>query len=326
MTSKLANRVVVITGASSGIARAAAYGFAREGARLVLAARRAEVLAEVAADCLDLGAAAAVPVPTDVSDHEAVVALERRAIERFGRIDIWVNCAAVLQFGRIEETPPAVIERTIQTNVLGYFYGAQSAIRQFRQQGSGTLINVASVLGIAAQPYASAYVASKFAIRGLSDSVRQEVRDIKGIHVCTVMPFAIDTPIYQRAANYTGRVVSPIAVRYPAETVADAILSCAHHPRREVFGGQLGQLAAWQKIFAPSLTEAFVANAVELSEMTDTPADPSDGNLFEPVYDKYAVDGEWGHIPRKTSPLLLGALAAVAGLTLAVTLRPRKAY
>jgi NAD(P)-dependent dehydrogenase (short-subunit alcohol dehydrogenase family) len=162
---KLSGKVVVITGASSGSARATAHEFARAEANIALAARRETVLEEVAAECRALGGAAPA-VPTDVSNPAAVAALPNRAIETFGSIDIWINCAAVVHFGRLEETPPDIIEPVLTTNIIGYFHGAQVAVGHFSHQRRGTLINVSSVLGITAQPFASAYVASKFAIMG----------------------------------------------------------------------------------------------------------------------------------------------------------------
>jgi short-subunit dehydrogenase len=314
MTHKLSGRVAVITGASSGIARATARRFAREGMLLVLVARREQALEDVADECRARGGVALV-VPTDMSEPLAVAELAQRAVAEFGRIDIWVNCAAVLQFGRIEDTPPEILHRVFDTNLFGYALGAQAAIRQFRRQKRGTLINVSSALAATAQPYAAAYVATKFAIRGLSDSIRQEIRDEPAINVCTVLPFAIDTPIYQRAANYLGRAVKPLPVRYAADSVAETILGLARRPRREVFAGRLGGLAALAKSMAPSVTEHLIGTAVETTEIDAKPQAPHDGNLFYPRDDAYTVSGKWGHLPRIPRTVLWGGLAAmVAGV------------
>src|SRR5918998_1441564 len=109
-------RVVVITGASSGIGRATALAFASHGAHLVLAARREQALQDVAAECDGRGARRALAVPTDVTDEAAVQALARRALHEFGRIDVWVNNAAVTLFGRLEEAPPEAFRRVVETN------------------------------------------------------------------------------------------------------------------------------------------------------------------------------------------------------------------
>lgn len=290
----LAGHTIVIVGASSGVGRAAAHEFARQGARLVLAARQREVLDEVVRECENFGGKA-ICVPADVADAPAVAGIAEQATAYFGRIDVWVNCAAVLQFGRVEDTPPDVLERVITTNVVGYLYGSQAAIRQFRRQGSGILINVSSVLGIAAEACSSVYSASKFAIRGLTDGMRQEVSDAPGIHVCTVFPFAIDTPIYQRAANFTGHKVTPIHPRYSAEVVAKAIVRLARRPRPQAFAGGLAALLPWPAAVAPLLTGKLIRRAARAMQFHDAKAPMSAGNIFEPRHDDLKVSGGWKH-------------------------------
>ncbi|HET6518579.1 MAG TPA: SDR family NAD(P)-dependent oxidoreductase, partial [Geminicoccaceae bacterium] len=121
------------------------------------------------------------------------------------RIDVWVNNAAVTLFGRLEETPPEVFDRVIRTNLFGYIYGARAVVPYFREQGSGTLTNVSSIVAYAGQPYTSAYVMTKAAIRVFGECLRQELLDAPDIHVCTVLPASSDTPLFQHGANYTGR-------------------------------------------------------------------------------------------------------------------------
>ncbi|HYO72361.1 MAG TPA: SDR family oxidoreductase, partial [Archangium sp.] len=238
MSRKLQGSVVVITGASSGIGRATALAFARHGAKVVLAARNPQPLHEVASQCAELGGEALV-VPTDVTDEAAVKELAHRAVERFGRLDVWVNNAAVTGFGFFEDTPPDVFRRIIDTNFFGYVHGARAALPYFHDQGSGVLINNTSMVAKLSEPYLSAYAASKHAIRGLAQSLRQElvVTKARDIHVCAVMPATIDTPFFQHAANYTGRAAKAMPPVYPAERVARAIVGMARWPRREMFVG-----------------------------------------------------------------------------------------
>jgi NADP-dependent 3-hydroxy acid dehydrogenase YdfG len=146
MATRIDNSIVVITGASSGIGRVTARACAARGARVVLAARREEMLHDVERECRDTGGEA-LAVPTDVTREDEVEELGRRAIERFGRIDVWFNNAGVGVFGRFEDIPSDVWNRVLETNVLGYVNGARVAMRQFRAQGHGVLINNSSIVG-----------------------------------------------------------------------------------------------------------------------------------------------------------------------------------
>ncbi len=208
MPRELRDSVVVITGASSGIGRATSLRFAERGAAVVLAGRRAETLDELAAACRGRGGKA-VAVPTDVTDRSAVEDLAASAISTYGRIDVWVNNAAVTLFARFEEAPMDAYRRVIETNLFGYIYGARAVLPYFRRQAAGALINIGSVVGIVGQPYTSAYCLSKFAIRGLGECLRQELLD-QPIHVSTVLPAEIDTPVFAHAGDCTGRAVKPL--------------------------------------------------------------------------------------------------------------------
>ena len=260
MARKLGNAVVVITGASSGIGRATALGMAQRGAALVLAARRDAPLHELARECEARGGRA-IAVPTDVTNQEAVEMLAAEALERFGRIDVWVNNASVLAIGRFVDTPPEVFRQVIETNLFGYVYGARAALPVFRRQGYGVLINVGSLVSKLSQPYASVYVASKHAVRGLGMSLRQEMAldRTADIHICTIMPAPIDTPIYQHAANYAGRAVKAMPPVYSAERVARRIMRCAERPYRESFVGTMAHVLGAQSLVLPGLTERILA-------------------------------------------------------------------
>jgi NAD(P)-dependent dehydrogenase (short-subunit alcohol dehydrogenase family) len=234
----LAQSVIVLTGASSGFGRGAALEFARAGAKVVLAARRDDVLDEVANECSAEGGDAAA-CPTDVSKKEQVERLCATAIETFGRIDVWINNAGVGAIGRFERVPLEVHQQVIATNLYGTFYGSYFAYRQFLAQGHGVLINIASELGFGTMPYHSSYAAAKHGVVGFTDSLRQEVKQnrIDGVHICTIMPTAHDTPFFDHVANYTGHEVTPPQPLDDPQRVVDAIVRIARDPEdKEVVG------------------------------------------------------------------------------------------
>lgn len=306
----LRDAVVVITGASSGIGRATAQTFAEQGATVVAAARREDPLEDLVESCQATGATA-LAVPTDVSDQDEVNQLARRAVEAFGRIDIWVNNAGVAAYGKFEDIPPDVFRQVIDTNFFGVVNGCRSALPYMRQHGNGVIINVSSVVGAMGGPYNSAYAASKFAIRGFSDCLRQDLRETP-IEVSTILPAAIDTPFFEHAANYAGRVVKPIDPVYEAQKVADAIVACAIDPQREVFVGSAGKLASISRRIMPGLHERIFARQVEMNHFEDTPAPATPGNVFEPVPHGTGVSGNWKTTTNSTGKKL-GAAGLVAG-------------
>jgi short-subunit dehydrogenase len=313
MANKLRDSVVVVTGASSGIGRAAALAFADEGAVLVLAARRDVALRDVARECEARGARALV-VPTDVTDEGAVHELSRRAVDELGRIDVWVNNAAVSAFGRFEETPSDVFRRVLETNLFGYVYGTRAVLPVFREQGSGVLVMVDSVVASAPQPYTTAYVASKYAIRGFAECLRMELSldEAPDIQVCTVMPASIDTPLFQHAANFTGRQVKAMEPVTPPEKVAEAIVSVAKRPRREVLVGKGARMTTSHHAMAPGMYEKAAARQIDRDHLRDRPADRSWGNLWEPMPEYAEVSGGWREPSQGNGALGKAALAAVA--------------
>ncbi len=148
---EIQDKVVVITGASSGIGRATAHRFAERGARVVVAARRMPLLKQAVDDCAARGGNA-IAIQVDVSDPKSVDSLARQAVEGYGRVDIWVNNAAVSLFARVDEGPLEMHRRVIETNLLGHLYDARVAVRIFREQGSGVLINVSSATAMSGSP------------------------------------------------------------------------------------------------------------------------------------------------------------------------------
>lgn len=311
---QLRNRVVVITGASSGFGRGIAEKFCREGADLVLAARRGTLLEQLARDCRKRGARA-VAVETDVSEREQVEALADTALREFGRIDIWINNAGVATYGRFNDCPMEEHEQVIRTNLLGTMYGSRAALEQFRRQGSGTLINVASFAGISSFPYGGSYDASKHGIRGLDAALRQElqVNGEESIHVCTVSPTSMDTPFFEHAANHTGRPVQPIPPVYDPKLVVEAIYKLALQPRDEVAVGGHARMGKMAKRMAPRLLEKQMARRAHRAMMEQSErAQESSGNLFAPVESGTGLHGGWRRRPLTGRRLVSTALAGLS--------------
>jgi NAD(P)-dependent dehydrogenase (short-subunit alcohol dehydrogenase family) len=310
MARDLSSCVVVITGASSGIGRAAAEAFAREGARLVLAARGEAPLRETA-EALRARGAAALAVPTDVRDETAVEALAARAVDEFGRLDVWVNCAGVIAYGRFETLPAEVFRQVIETNLFGQVHGARAALRRFRAQRSGVIINLSSVWGRVTTPDVSPYVTSKFAVRAFSECLRHELRDAPDIDVATILPQAVDTPIFGRAANYAGRAVRPVPPVIDPRTVADGIVRCAQSPKREVTYRRVGRALEMLHSFAPSLYERVLPAAFEAGNYAPARTAATPGAVLDAGDGGHAIHGGW----RERRRVLAGALADAAVAT-----------
>jgi short-subunit dehydrogenase len=281
--------VVVLTGASSGIGRATALAFAGEGADLVLAARERESLDVVAAECSEAGARVLVQ-PTDVTDAEAVKRLAEAALERFGQIDVWINNVGVGAIGPFDQTPIEAHRRVVEANLLGHIYGAHAVLPHFRARGCGTLINMISVGGWVSSPYAAAYSASKFGLRGFSEALRAELADLPQVHVCDVYPTFVDTPGVTHGANYSGHRLSPPPGLVDPRRVAEVLLSLSRRPRASTYLGLGARLGIWGHALAPNLMGRLMRWVTERALERAEPRPQTDGNLFAPSRG-HGIDG-----------------------------------
>lgn len=313
---QISGSVAVVTGASSGVGRAAARALAEHGASVVLAARSEPDLEDAARECRAADGRALV-VPTDVGDEAAVRALADRALDAFGRIDVWINDAGVIAYGHFEDIPSEAYERVIRTNLLGEIYGARAALEAFHEQRSGVLINLSSLWGRVTSPYVSPYVVSKFGVRAFSECLRQGLRDqpdAKDIHVCTILPESIDTPIFRHAANYSGRSVEAVPPIADPQRVVRAILRCIERPKPETTVGVAGHLLEWgHAITPPRLYNRIVPRVFDWAVFGSSRVEPTAGNLFSPMAELNQVDGGW----RKAPAVRWRRRAAVGGMVAA---------
>lgn len=289
----VAQRVYVVTGASSGFGRGIAEQLGRHRASVVLAARRADALEEVATAVRANGGTALV-VPTDVSDAAAMERLSAATLTRFGRIDVWINNAGIGAIGRFEEIPVADQARIVDVNLKGVIYGSHLAIRQFKRQGHGILINLGSVESRVPLAYHATYAATKHAILGLDQALAQELRlaGAKRIKVVTIMPWAADTNYWQHSGNYSGRTPRMILMD-DAQKVANAIVWASVHPRKKFAVGPKAKLATFGHRLAPGLTEHIAAHVAHKVQMQDPPpAADTSGAIFEPLPGTTSVSGE----------------------------------
>jgi short-subunit dehydrogenase len=312
------DKVIVITGASSGIGRMTAQTLAKAGAKLVLAARGKDSLQETARECEEAGAQV-IAVPTDTTDRKAVDQLMRRALESFGQVDVWINGAAVSLFGKFDQTPEDAFRQVVETDFFGYVNGARVALPHFKERRQGTLINIASIVAHTPQPYTSAYVTSKAAVRALGESLRMELAldQFKDIHVCTVMPATIDTPLFQHAGNYAGRAVKAMEPVHRPEEVARVIKGLIVRPRREVIVGNDGRVMVMERRMMPGLFERLFGRRVERRHLQSLAVEPHDGNLYEPQAELDAVRGGWRQ-PSRWDTKRAGMGLAAAGAAVAL--------
>jgi len=281
--SALQGKVVVITGASSGFGKGAALKFAEEGATVVLAARRGELLEELGREC-EANGGRALAVPTDVSLRDEVERLAEAAVKGCGRIDVWVNDAGVGALGPFDRIPLEVHEQVIRTDLLGTLYGSYCAYRQFVAQGDGVLINIASELGREPAPYYSSYCAAKHGVVGLTAALRAEIAEkkLKDIHALAVLPGAHDTPFFDHAANYTGQALTAPEPLFDPQNVVETIVRLGADPRDPRIVGRHGEVTI------PNLSLADKAPAQPPSKRPGSSND-SPGAVRSPVPQGTAV-------------------------------------
>lgn len=257
MMESLDQKVVILTGASSGIGKALAIALARQGCSLVLAARRAEKLHAVAGDCRDLGAEVLVH-PTDVSDRDACKSLVNATVERFGRVDILINNAGIMMWSRFDQTEDLdTADKLMRVNYLGSVYCTRYALPHLKKTG-GRVVAVISLAGITGVPTRSFYSASKHAMTGFFNSIRIELKE-HGVSVTNIFPGFVAIEDRGRALSGDGKPLgkSPVdeSKAMTAKECADIIVDATASRKREVIMHPTGRIGQVIKAIAPGLID-----------------------------------------------------------------------
>ncbi|MFI5452762.1 SDR family NAD(P)-dependent oxidoreductase [Pedobacter sp. UC225_61] len=301
----LANKTVIITGASSGVGLATAEAFAKVGCNLILAARGELALYMAVERCKDLGASV-VGIPTDVSEYEQVKNLAKHALDLTGKIDFWVNNAGVMASGKFEEIPIEVSHQVVKTNLFGYLNGAHVVLPIFKAQGYGVLINNVSIGGFMPAPYSAVYSATKFGIKGMMECLQGEVSGERNIHICNLYPQIQRSTGNMHSAKFSGLdfKIPPFAAD-PKDTAAQ-LLNLAIKPSKNKFP----DFTSWGLKTIHSLFPNLLVNTASAGMrilMKVKYGEPTSGNILEPSKPPHQIYGETLLlIPSKQAKIALG--------------------
>lgn len=288
---KISAKTYVIIGASSGMGRGIAQQLGKYKANVVLAARRTDLLEEVAETIRKAGGNAVV-VTMDISKEEDLQRVKAAALKEYSKIDVWVNMAGVTAIGRFWEVPIEDQIRVIDVNLKGFFYASRTAVDLFITQGEGVLINVASVMGEIPLAYQSGYSATKSGIRSLDLALSQELR-LNGydkIKVVTIEPWAVDTPIWRHAANYTG-VEPKMAMMDEPQKIVNAVLRKSLRPKKIVPVGWKAQVSSFSANVFPRVSERMGGNLAEKYMIKTGPETPhTQGSIYKPIPEGRGID------------------------------------
>jgi NAD(P)-dependent dehydrogenase (short-subunit alcohol dehydrogenase family) len=286
-------RVVVVTGASGGVGRAAARAFAARGDRVALLARGREGLA-AAADEVQRAGGEAFVVSVDMSDAKAVEDAAQQVADAFGRIDVWVNNAFAGVFAPFTETTPDEFRRVTEVTYLGYVFGTRAALRHMLPRNRGTIVQVGSALAYRGVPLQSAYCGAKHAIQGFTESLRCELLHSRSrVRTTMVQLPAVNTPQFDWVLSRMPGQARPVAPVYQPEVAARAIVHAAGHPRRREYwvGGSTAATLIANAV-APGFLDRYLARTGFDSQQEQPPRDEQrggPGNLWSPA------DGPHGH-------------------------------
>lgn len=290
-------KVVVVTGASAGLGRAIAHGFAERGAKVALLARNPEALEAAAEECRRLGGEA-LAIPTDVSDAEAVERAAAEAEEKLGPIDVWVNDAMVSVFSPVKEMEASDYRRVTEVLYLGFVHGTLAALKRMLPRDRGTIIQIGSALSYRSIPLQSAYCAAKHAINGFTDSLRCELHhDGSHVKLTNVQMPAMNTVQFDWVKNRMPHNTQPVPPIFEPEIAAGVVVAAgyARWPRREYWVGTSTTMAIVGQMFIPGLLDRYLGKtAYKSQQIQDEMRDPAaPNNLYEYVPGTHSTRGKF---------------------------------
>ena len=297
------DEVVVITGASGGIGRAAARRFGSDGARVALIARGRRGLEGAAREVEQAGGRAMV-LPVDVSDYEQVEAAASSVEDAFGPIDVWVNDAMVTLYAEFLDIEPYEFRRATEVSYLGMVWGTRAALKRMVARDRGSIVQVCSAMSYRGIPLQSPYCGAKHACKGFTESVLTELLHRKSkVQVSMIQLPGVNTTQFTWGRTKLPKQTTPVPPIYQPEVAADAIHYAAHHKRRQVYVGIPTVMNILGERVAPWLLDRYLAKSGYKSQMTDQDLDPrGHDNLFEPVDEDRGAHGPFDDQAHAVSP------------------------
>jgi len=319
-SNSLKGKTVVITGASSGVGRAAAEAFAIEGCNMILVARGQEGINQAVEYCRALNVSV-IGISADMSIAEDVEKVAEEAMAISGKIDIWVNNAGVMASGKFEEIPLEIHQQVLKTNLFGYMHGAYNAIKTFKKQNEGILINNISIGGYMPAPYSAVYSASKFGIRGMMECLQGEISSRKHIHICNLYPQLQNSTGNLHSAKYSGFDMKiPFIASDPRDTAAKMV-DLAKHPKKDLFPDfRSAALTNTYRLFPKTVINSASA-AVRAKMKLNKDKEDDAGNVLTISKEPLRI---YGNPPSKTTQNLSLALFAGVGIGISLLLMSKK--
>ncbi len=325
-------QIAVITGASAGIGRATAREFARRGCSVALLARGRDGLEAAAREVEELGGAALV-IPTDVADGEAVQRAADQVADRFGCIDIWINNAFAGLFSRFMDSSPEEFRRVVDVTFFGQVHGTRAALSHMQPRNQGAIVLVGSALAYRGIPLQSAYCAAKHGLQGFLDSLRVELlAEESKVRLAMVQLPGVNTPQFDWVRAHVRGRPRPVGAVYEPEVAARAIWKAAHSDRKEwIVGAPAYQAILADKLISPLLDRHLARGGIEAQQDAQPVGPDRKDNLFESVPGDHGAHGRFGDKARRHSPLLwasehrglVGGAAVALGAAAALALRSR---